>query len=82
MECEWQLEARSLSCLVDPRRFRALRLGCINGANMNITQLARRNKAWCAHHKVLRLLVQREGNDFADVGFIRKQHDDTVDTRG
>ena len=32
-----------------------------------------------AHHQVLALLVEREGDDFADIGLVGQQHDDAVD---
>mgnify|MGYP004115107187 CR=1 FL=1 len=34
------------------------------------------------HHKVLRLLVQREGNDFANRLSTGHQHDQTIQTKG
>ena len=38
---------------------------------VQLLQLLRRHLAWCAHERILRILVHREGDDLPDVWFVR-----------
>ena len=49
---------------------------------MQLAQSLRRRRRRRLHHQVLGALVQREGDDLADVRLVGQQHDDAVDARG
>ena len=42
----------------------------------------RRDRRRRLHHQILGLLIERKGDDLADVRRVGQQHDDAVDARG
>src|SRR5699024_4930841 len=50
--------------------------------DVHITQLLVGDLGGCAHHQVLRVLIQWEGDRLANVRLVREQHDDPVDAGG
>ena len=49
---------------------------------MKLSKLLLSNKVRSIHHEILRLLVHRECDDFADIGRVGKEHHHAVDARG
>ena len=51
------------------------------GSQMEFAVTFRRNLGRRLHEQVFGALVHREGDDFANIGLVGKQHDNSIDTR-